>query len=84
VSCSGAEIRNLPGALSVWAVPSCDEHSLAEDQLDILALTDPEADPHVHLRPQCALAHCFLRRPLGRGDQRHRDSPAAAGDRVGV
>jgi hypothetical protein len=50
-------------------VPSGVEHALAEDQVDVAALADAEADPQVHLRAHRALAHGLLGRPLGRGHQ---------------
>jgi hypothetical protein len=49
----------------------------AEDEVDVLALADAEANPHVHLRAQRTLAHRFLGGALGRGEQGDRHSPAA-------
>jgi hypothetical protein len=35
VSFSGAEMRNLPGALRVWACHPGREHALAENEFDV-------------------------------------------------
>ena len=80
----GCGDQELAGRVEGVRVPAGGEHALAEDQVDVLALADPEADPHVHLGAQRALAHRLLGRPLRRGDQGHGDGPAAPGDRVGV
>jgi hypothetical protein len=60
------------------------EHALAEDQIDVFAFANPEADPSVHLGSDSALAHRLLRRPLGRGNEGYRDCAAEPGDRVAV
>src|SRR6266545_678483 len=64
-------------------MPPRAEHALPQDEINVLAFPDTEADAYVHLRPYDALAHRLLRRALSRGDQRDRDGPAATRDRVG-
>jgi hypothetical protein len=65
-------------------VPACSEHALSEDEIDVLALADAEADAHVHLRADRALSHGLLGWPLGRGDEVDGDRASATGDRVSV
>ena len=80
----GGGDEELAGGVEFVGVPAGGEHALAEDEVDVFAFADAEADPHVHLGAERALAHGLLGRPLGGGDEGDGDGPAAAGDRVGV
>ncbi len=40
-------------------------HSLAENYVYVSLLPNPEAHTQIHLGPNRALSHDFLRRPLG-------------------
>jgi hypothetical protein len=64
--------------------PAGGEHASAEDEVDVAAFPDAEADADVHLRPDGAVAHGLLGRPLRGREQSHGDGPAAAGNGVGV
>src|SRR5579872_1321510 len=70
---SGIGYEELSGRVEGLRIPSCGEHSLAEDEVCVFALADPEADADVHLRADCSLAHGFLGWPLCRGDEGNRD-----------
>ena len=80
----GGRDQELAGRVERVGVPARGEHALAEDEVDVLAFADAEADPDVHLRAHRALAHGLLRRPLGRGDEVDGDGASAPGDGVGV
>jgi hypothetical protein len=41
--------EELAGGVEFVGVPSGRQHALTEDEVDVFVLTDPEADPHVHL-----------------------------------
>ena len=58
--------------VEVMGIPSCLEHSLTEDQVNVPGLADTEAYPQIHLRAHRAGAHGFLRWPLSRRDQGNR------------
>lgn len=58
----GGGDEELAGGVEDVGVPSGIEHALAEDQVDVAALADAEADPQVHLRAHRALAHGLLGR----------------------
>jgi hypothetical protein len=50
----------------VWAChPVVSIHPPSEDQVNVFALPDAEADPGVHLRAHRALSHRLPCRPLG-------------------
>jgi hypothetical protein len=53
----------------VWACHPALSIPLPENEVDVLALTDPEADAYVHLGAHRTLAHGFLGRALRGGDQ---------------
>jgi len=80
----GGRDEELAWRVEGVGVPARGEHALAEDEIDVLAFADAEADPHIHLRAHGALTHGLLGRPLGRGDQVDRDGAPAAGNRVRV
>ena len=80
----GCGDEELAGRVERVRLPAGGEHALAEDEVDVLAFADAEADPDVHLGADRALAHGLLGRPLGGGDEGDGDGPAAPGDRVGV
>jgi hypothetical protein len=66
-------------------VPAGIERSLAQYQVHVAAFPDSQADTDIHLRADGgSFAHGCLRRPLGRGDQVHRDGAAPARYRVGA
>lgn len=46
-----ARTQALAGGVEDGSVPSGGEHGLSEDQVNVFALADGEADPRVHLRP---------------------------------
>jgi hypothetical protein len=52
--------------------------------IDIFAFADTETDADIHLRTHRALPHSFLRRALGRGDQRDRDRAATTREGIGI
>jgi hypothetical protein len=80
----GVRQQECAGLGELVGVPARREGALAEDEVDVAAFADAQADPHVHLGPDGGFAHRVLGRPLGGGDQVDRDRPAAPGDGVGV
>ncbi len=84
MSCSGAEIRNLPGALSVCGVPSGGRACPGRGSGQRRAARGRGSRSGRPSASAARPAHRLLRRPLGRGDERDGDGASAPRDRVRI
>ena len=80
----GGRYEELARRVERVRLPAGGQHALSEDEVDVLAFPDPEADPDVHLGAHRAVSHGLLRRALGGRDQADGHGAPAPGDRVGV
>ena len=75
----GGGDEELAGGVEGVGGPAGGEHALAEDEVDVAAFPDAQADADVHLGADGAGAHGLLRRPLGGGEQGHGRRPGRGG-----
>ena len=61
----GCGDQELAGCVEGVGRPAGGEHALAEDEVDVAAFPDAQADPDVHLRADSTGAHGLLCRALG-------------------
>ena len=79
----GSGYQELSGGVERVRGPSCGEHSLTEDEVDVFAFADTKANAYIHLRADRTLSHGFLGWALSGRNEGDGHGTATASDGIG-